>query len=114
MNKLRNYIKELLKNKVQVEENVYSDKKETIEKKDNLNIFIDFINKIYKDEDIAIFTFPFLENIDDFIIKPENIDLIKHAPPSRVLPKGGIEYQELINDPEFRKRWAPWDKKFRD
>lgn len=40
----------------------------------------------------------------------EDVDLMKHAPPSRVLPKGGIDYRELTNDPEFKKRWAPWDK----
>lgn len=41
----------------------------------------------------------------------ENIELLKHAPPSRVLPKGGLEYQKMVNDPEFRKRWAKYDKK---
>lgn len=42
----------------------------------------------------------------------ENIELLKHAPPSRVLPKGGIEYREMVNDPEFRQRWSKYDKKF--
>ena len=44
----------------------------------------------------------------------ENIELLKYAPPSRVLPKGGLEYQEMVNDPEFRKRWSKYDKKFKD
>lgn len=44
----------------------------------------------------------------------ENIDLLKHAPPSKVLPKGGLEYREMVNDPEFRKRWAKYDDKFKD
>lgn len=43
----------------------------------------------------------------------EDIDLIKTAPPSKLLPKGGYDYQEMVNDPEFRKRWAPWDKTFK-
>jgi hypothetical protein len=40
--------------------------------------------------------------------------LLKYAPPSKVLPKGGTEYRQLTDDPEFRKRWALWDDKFKD
>lgn len=39
-----------------------------------------------------------------------NIDLLKWAPPSKVLPKGGLGYRKLVNDPEFKKRWSKYDK----
>jgi hypothetical protein len=44
---------------------------------DNIMLFIDFIKRIYKKKNIAIFTFSFLEKIDEFIISSENIPLIQ-------------------------------------
>ncbi len=43
----------------------------------------------------------------------EDIKFLKDAPPSKMLPKGGIGYREMISDPDFVKRWAPWDPKFK-
>lgn len=43
----------------------------------NISIFTDFIHSIYKGKDVAVFMFPFLEKIDKFIVKPENIDIIE-------------------------------------
>lgn len=42
------------------------------------------------------------------------LEELKYAPPSNLLPKGGIKYQEMINDPDFKKRWSKYDKKFQD
>ena len=36
----------------------------------------------------------------------DDIKAIKYAPPSKILPKGSADYQEMVNDPEFKKRWA--------
>jgi len=77
MDKLRRYIQKLYDNRVKIGEDIFSDKIEDVDNKENVALFIDFLNMIYKDDNIAVFTSPFLENIDDFIIRPENIDLIK-------------------------------------
>lgn len=100
MNKLKSYINDLLKNKVQLDKDIYSDKNETIEKKENLKIFINFVNEIYKNEKISVFTFPFLENIDDFIIKPENIYLIKQM--FKIIQKQAF-YFDIITSGDFGK-----------
>jgi len=77
MNKLKKYIQSLVNSKVKIGDDIFSDKLENLVNKENFDIFINFIDQIYKGEDIAIFTFPFLENIENYIIKPENIDLIR-------------------------------------
>ncbi len=44
---------------------------------ENIALFVDFINAIYRKKSIAVFTFPFLERIDEFIINPDNVDMIR-------------------------------------
>lgn len=45
---------------------------------DNISLFVEFIRGIYEgDRSVAVFTFPFLEKIDEFITSPENIDMIE-------------------------------------
>jgi len=44
---------------------------------DNIALFVDFINAIYQNKEVAVFTFPFLERIDEFIISPDNMDMIR-------------------------------------
>jgi len=75
--KIEKYVEELLSQKVQVEDDFFSDKEEPNLNKENIALFIDFIESIYKDKEIAIFMFPFLEKIDEFIIEPENINMIR-------------------------------------
>jgi hypothetical protein len=70
--KISNFVDELLSRKVddflEVEEGI---------NKENAEIFVNFIKSIYEGEDIAIFMFPFLERLDEFIIEPQNIDIIR-------------------------------------
>ena len=40
----------------------------------------------------------------------DDIEAIQYAPPSKVLPKGSVEYREIMADPSFKKRWTPYDK----
>ena len=77
MDKLKQYIKELVKDKVDVGNDIFSERFEHIDNKENISLFIDLINEVYKGEKIAIFPTPFLENIEQFLIRPENIDLIE-------------------------------------
>ena len=77
MDKLKKYIKKLVKDKVNVGDDIFSERFEHIDNKKNISIFIDLINEVYKGEKISIFPTPFLENIEDFIIRPENLDIIK-------------------------------------
>lgn len=76
MNKIKDYVEKLLSKKVQVEEDIFSNGEEYINK-ENVELFVSFIKAIYEEEDIAIFMFPFLEKLDEFITEPQNIDLIK-------------------------------------
>jgi hypoxanthine-guanine phosphoribosyltransferase len=75
--RIEKYVEGLLKQKVEVDEDVYSDKAEPNLNKENIGLFVDFIDAIYKDKNVAVFMFPFLEKIDDYIAAPENIDMIK-------------------------------------
>ncbi len=42
------------------------------------------------------------------------INDLEYSFPTRALKTGGKQYQDLVNDPEFRKRWAPFDPKYRE
>lgn len=66
MNKIRKHIDELLTKRIKLTDDIT----------DNMALFIDFLNKIYKDHEVAVFDIPFLENIEKFILLPENLDLI--------------------------------------
>ena len=59
MNKLKSYINDLLKNKVQLDKDIYSDKNETIEKKENLKIIIQLQLFFYK-QMIFLYSYNFL------------------------------------------------------
>jgi hypothetical protein len=66
-NRIESYVQSLLSQKVNEED-----------LDENISIFVNFIKKIYKGRDIAIFTFPFLERFDDFISNQENIDMVEY------------------------------------
>lgn len=77
MNKLRSYIYKLIeKERIKDSFDIFNDEFVDIPNRKNLAIFIDLINELYKKEDIAIFVTPFLENIEKYIIQPENVDII--------------------------------------
>jgi len=38
------------------------------------------------------------------------INELEYAPPSTALKRGGKHYQDLVGDPEFRKRWSSYDQ----
>ena len=77
MNKLKNYIKQLLKEKVDEGSDIFIDKYKDIPNRENIAKFIDLINLIYDGEKIAIFVTPFVEKIENFVAQPVNIDLVE-------------------------------------
>lgn len=77
--------------------------------------------KIYVSKDVLIFIWKIIEKIIDtertaHALKRnvnKNINSMLLAPPSKVLPKGGIGYREMINDPGFKERWKTYDSSFK-
>lgn len=96
-------------------------------------IFPDNINKIHMEPTIHVVRYKLNDvmptmNLDDYSIQqhkqhmqkitdelskyPHNkamkilIGELKYLPPTKPLKQGGIEYQKLVNDPEFQKRWS--------
>jgi hypothetical protein len=75
--RIKKYVDDLLSQKIEVEEDIFSDKTENLNK-ENIELFVKFIKEIYKNKKIAIFMFPFLEKLDEYIIQPQNIDMIAY------------------------------------
>jgi hypothetical protein len=67
MRKLERYIDELLTQQIGPDD----------VEDENISLFIRFIKGIYRDSSVAIFPFPFLERVDDFISSPNNMDMIR-------------------------------------
>ena len=77
LKRIREYVDELVSQKVQVADDIFSYIGEDNLNKENIELFLRFIDEMYKGKDVNIFTFPFLERLDEFIQSPENIDMIK-------------------------------------
>lgn len=75
--RIKKCVDDLLSQKIEVEDDIYSNKDENLNK-ENIELFVSFIKDIYKNDNIAIFMFPFLERLDEFIILPRNIDMISY------------------------------------
>jgi len=75
--RIKKCVDDLLSQKIEDEDDIYSDGDENLNK-ENIELFISFIKDIYKNDNIAIFMFPFLERLDEFIIQPQNIDMIAY------------------------------------
>lgn len=84
--KIEKYVQELLSQKV----GELND--------ENGSILIDLIKYIYNDADILMFTFPFLDKIDDFLVRPENLDLIEKL--FRIIKKENADF-DIITSGNF-------------